>query len=193
MEGSKNLELIASVATAAEGVVLAQQHRPDLIILDLVLGGRNGLELLAELRSITPGSRVIVYSALDETFYAQRAFAAGAEGYVMKEAGLLALEEALRTVTQGAPYASDAIKRALLEEAVKGRPATPPLGVAGLSNQELHIFRLIGSGISSSAIAAQLGISPKTVSTHRERIKTKLGFNTSRELDRAAEVFFLSK
>jgi len=193
LEGSKHLELIASVATAAEAIALAQQHQPDMIILDLVLGGRNGLELLTELRSIAPSTHVIVYSALDEKLYAQRAFAAGAEGYVMKEAGLLALEEALRTVVQGVPYASEAIKRSLLEEAIKGRLPAAPRGVESLSNQELHIFRLIGSGISSSAIAAQLGISPKTVSTHRERIKNKLGFQTSRELERAAEDFFLSK
>ncbi len=191
LEETESIRLIASAATAADAITLARQHQPDLIVLDLVLGGRSGLELIPELLSVAENAGIIVYSALDERLYAQRAFAAGARGYVMKEAGLLALLEAIRTVAQGVPYASDAIKRALLEKSIKGKATSSPRGIEALSNQELYIFRLIGSGLSSSAIAEQLGISPKTVSSHRERIKNKLGLQTSRELERIAEEAYL--
>ena len=192
MENTGSFRLVGSVATAAEAIAAAQQHQPDLIVLDLVLGSVNGLELIPELLAIVQNACIVVYSTLDEKLYAPRAFAAGARGYVAKQTGLLSLLGALQSVASGTAYASDSVKVALLENSIKAKTGPAALGMESLSDRELYVFRMVGSGLALSAIAAQLGVSPKTVSTYRERIKNKLGFQSGRDLDNAAEQFFLS-
>ena len=189
LDGCDRFELLGKAEDHHAARRLSTQWQPDLIILDLLLGGRDGLELISELLENAGAASIIIYSSLPEGTHARRAFRAGARGYVMKEAGLHALLEALETVACGEPYASAAVKQSLLEECI-GKKSPGNSRVESLSNQELHIFRLIGSGLGSLEIAAQLSISPKTVSSHRERIKNKLGLPSGRELVRRAEDFF---
>ena len=185
---ASEFELIGKAQDHTEAMDLVGRLKPDLMVLDLLMGGRDGFELITTLTGQNKGLRIVVYSSLPEQTHARRAFRAGARGYVMKETGLVVLLEAIRAVARGESYASDAIKQALLEDCINGRAACD---TERLSNQELHIFRLIGLGLGSAEIAAKLGISPKTVSSHRERIKDKLGVQTARDLNRKAELFSL--
>ncbi len=190
LKAATDFEWLGISANAAEAVVRAGALQPGVIVLDLMLGGRDGLELIAGLLQTAPSTRIVIFSALDEKVYALRAFTAGASGYVMKESGFPALLKAIRSVATGEPFASDRVKQALLESAVGRRLPASTTQIEQLSNQELCVFRLLGSGMGSADIATQLGISPKTVSTHRERIKNKLGIHTARELESRAEQSF---
>jgi len=190
LKGAPDIEWLGACSNASDTLARAGDLQPEVIVLDLMLGGRDGLELIGSLLKAAPATRIVIFSALDERTHARRAFSAGAHGYVVKEAGFVALLKAIRSVAAGEPYASDRVKQGLLEEAIGRKPDASTGAVDRLSNQELYVFRLLGSGLGSAEIAAKLGISQKTVSTHRERIKNKLGIHTARELERKAEQFF---
>lgn len=158
--------------------------RPDVIILDLVLGGRDGIELMQELLAIHGRARVVVYSSQDERVFAPRVLQAGGSGYVAKSEDLSVVAKAVDAVTEGRLYFSTRVSALLLRQAARIRPADNPY--EALSNRELQVFRLIGEGRSSQEIADQLQLSIKTVGTYRERLKIKLYLENNRDLERAA-------
>ncbi len=164
-----------------------ERQAPDMVILDLLLDGRSGLELLPGILRVAPAVRVVIYSSLDETRHALRAFRLGAKGYVMKSAPHDHLLDALRKVAAGGLYASEGVRQLLIDEAAGGTGNTE--GLDGLSIQQLHVFRLLGEGYDTAQIAARLGVSLKTVHTHRERIKQKLHLHSGVELVRSAEAY----
>lgn len=170
---------------------LVKEEKPDIIVLDLLLDGRNGLELIPSIHSIAPATRFVVYSSMDETRNAPRAFRSGAMGYVMKKEAPPVLLQALRTVRVGKRYASETVQQLLMNEAILGARQTT--GVDELSNQQLHVFRLLGEGFSVNEVAAKLGISGKTVHSHRERIKDKLNLHSGIELQKSAEIYYRSE
>jgi DNA-binding NarL/FixJ family response regulator len=171
-----------------EAITVATDERPDIIILDLQLPGRNGIEAIPELRKCCPNCKIVVFSSLQESLYAVRALKAGAQAYVHKEAGMAQLLEALCTVRDGKIFVSETVQQDILHFHSGGKVAVDDLSV--LSNQELNVLRLIGNGLRLSDIAAELGISPKTVGTHRERIKNKLTLHSGKELDQFAMARF---
>jgi len=164
-----DFEWLEAADTPRRALEEAERLQSDLIVLNLMLGGRDGLELIGALIEKAPGAWVVVCSSLDEKIYARRALSAGAAGN---------------------PYVSEDVQKAILRDSIGRKSPTESPGIDALSNQELCVFRLIGSGLGSAAVAEKLGISPKTVGTHRERIKSKLGFRSARELERRAEEFF---
>lgn len=164
-----------------------ERQLPDLIILDLLLDGRSGLDLLPGILRVAPAARVVIYSSLDETRHGLRAFRLGAKGYVMKSAPHEQLLEALRKVAAGGLYASEGVLQLLIHEAAGGEVNTE--GLDGLSIQQLHVFRLLGEGYDTAQIAARLGVSLEEVHTHRERIKQKLHLLSGVELMRSAEAY----
>lgn len=174
-------------ANATEARRQFEQHRPELAIVDLVLGGRDDLGLLRELHDRHSAARILVYSAQPELIYAPRAFQAGACGYLMKDAGIEAVPEALAVVMGGDVYASSAVQRAMFRDAAGGR--APSGELAKLSDRELQVLRLLGSGRSTAEIAAELSLSIKTVGTYRERLKNKLGADNAQQLERRAADF----
>jgi len=176
------LELVSTCNQ--EAISLAVEERPDIIILDLQLPGRNGIEAIPELRKCCSNCRIVVYTSLQESLYAVRAIKAGAHAYVHKEAGMRQLLEALRAVRDGKIFVSETVQQDILRFHSDGKDSADDLSV--LSNQELNVLRLIGNGLRSSDIAAELGVSPKTVGTHRERIKNKLSLHSGKELDQFA-------
>jgi DNA-binding NarL/FixJ family response regulator len=162
--------------------------RPDFIVLDLALGARDGVELVRELALLHPAGRSLVFSALPELTYARRVFAAGGHGYLMKDDGAETVPAALAALARGERHASRAVQAALFQEFTAGaKPLQGRDAVAALSPRELQILRLVAAGRSLSEMASELSLSVKTIGTHRERLKNKLGVDTARELASAAE------
>lgn len=161
--------------------------RPDFVVLDLMLGGRDGIDLLRELSTLAPGARILVYSAQPEATYAPRAFRAGAWGYLMKDAGIERLPDALAALQRGERFASPTMRDAMFQHAAAGRSAAIDAG--GLSDRELQILHLLGRGYGTAAIAAELALSIKTIGTYRERLKDKLGAENAQALEQRAAEF----
>jgi DNA-binding NarL/FixJ family response regulator len=179
-------EVCGEAATVAAARELAERERPEVIVLDLLLGGRDGMELIGELRERQAGAKILVYTSQDERQYARRALRAGAAGYVMKSVPIDELGQALATLQRGELAVSVAVQRALVEEALGRRVGDP---TEALSDRELQVFRLMGAGRSSAEVAQELKLSIKTVGTYRERLKDKLDVGTARELERRAAAF----
>jgi len=188
LEESPDFTLNQAASCNHEALSLAESKHPDIVILDLVLPGRSGLEIIPEIHQTCPKCRVVIYSSLPEELYAARSIQAGARAYIHKEEGLSKLLDALRAVREGRIFVSENVQQDLLRRHAGDRDSTNDLSV--LSNQELNVFRLIGTGLRLSEIAAELGISPKTVGTHRERIKNKLTLHSGKELDQMAMTRF---
>ena len=160
--------------------------KPHLLLTALRLGTGDCLEFVKSLKSERPGLLILVFSAFEETIFAERAMRAGAEGYVMKKAPKEELLEAIREILGGNIYVSrDVAMRAFkksLETRPENRSAPPSIGIEKLSDREMHIFFLLGSGLGNSQIANSLSLSVKTIESHRENIKHKLDLSCSRDL-----------
>jgi DNA-binding NarL/FixJ family response regulator len=183
IEQSGRYEVCGEAGAPAEALKLAAGEQPDLIILDLMLGGRGGADFVTECLRLARATRVLVLSQHDETLYAERVVAAGARGYLMKGEELDGVVEALAAIMRGEIVLSPRMNARILARRFHG---TPHGRYSELSNREMQIFLLIGAGRSTGEIAAELGLSPKTVGAHREHIKTRLGLATAAELEREA-------
>jgi DNA-binding NarL/FixJ family response regulator len=190
IERSKAFAICGEAAETAEALKVARRESPDLMLLDLQIAGRGGLDLLSELLETLPDLQVLILSQHDETLFAERALRAGARGYLMKGEQLDGIVEALHALRQGEIVLSRRMTARLISRSV--RPV-PNIAYGSLSNRELQIFLLIGSGRTTSQIAGELCLSPKTVGAHRENIKLKLGLTTGAELDREAVTYVANK
>jgi DNA-binding NarL/FixJ family response regulator len=182
----KDLMVCCEAATAAEAMRRIDSDPPDLAIVDVSLEGSSGLELIKDLRVRHPEVRVLVLSMHDESLYAERMLRAGARGYVMKQAGGETLMTAIRQVLSGRVYLSDQMSARLLDALTERRPRASHSPIEKLSDREFEIFQLVGEGKSTHEIAQQLHLSPKTVDTHRGRIKEKLQLKSVTALVRHA-------
>jgi DNA-binding NarL/FixJ family response regulator len=172
-----------------------QEARPQLLLTALRLGTGDSLEFVKALKSERPTLLILVYSAFEETIFAERALRAGAEGYVMKKAPKEELLAAIREIVGGNIYVShDVAMRAFkksLETRSEQQPrsARPTIGIERLSDREMHIFFLLGSGLGNTQIAHSLNLSVKTIESHRENIKHKLDLSCSRDLVACAKKY----
>jgi len=177
----EDLRVDRDVGTAAEAVAACLADPPDLVIADISLPDKNGMELIKDLRALNEGLRILVVSMHDESLYAERVLRAGARGYVMKEEAPESLILAVRTVLAGGVFVSPRVSARILESfAGPRRGGDSP--VSRLSDRELEIFRLIGEGLGSRDIAGRLNISVRTIGAHRAHIKEKLGLRDATEL-----------
>jgi two-component system, NarL family, response regulator FusR len=163
------------------------EHRCELLLFDLGLGNDFGLAALPRLRSDWPAMKILVLTSMAEDLFAERALHAGADGFVMKSALAQTLLEAVDTVLAGGVYASPRVSAGLLRRAA-GRDA--PEGRPALSNRELEVLRGIAAGQSTRDIAEALNRSVKTIETHKQALKTKLGAETPAQLLRLAVAWF---
>src|SRR5438552_14094744 len=167
--------------------------KPQLLVTALRLGTGDRLEFVKALKAEKPGLLILVYSAFEEAIFAERALRAGAEGYVMKTAPKEELLAALRDILSGNIYVSrDVAMRAFkksLESQPEHRLAPSTIGIEKLSDREMHIFHLLGSGLGNTQIARSLHLSVKTIESHRENIKHKLDLSCSRDLLACAKKF----
>lgn len=157
---------------------LLRELRPDALVVDLSLGaGGDGFNIVRDVHAHFPEMPILVLSMHDETVYADRLFAQGAAGYIMKQAAAEQLVTALRSVLRGERFMSDNLKRHLTERGIDA-------GEQGdrLSARELQVISLIGSGFGTREIADRLSLSVKTVETHRLAIKRKLSLDTNAQL-----------
>jgi DNA-binding NarL/FixJ family response regulator len=169
--------------------------KPQLLLTALRLGTGDSLEFLKALKSERPALLILVYSAFEETIFAERAFRAGAEGYVMKKAPKEELLTAIREVMNGNIYVSHDVAMRAFKKSLESpsdqqhRPTRPTIGIEKLSDRETHIFFLLGSGLGNSQIAHSLNLSVKTIESHRENIKHKLDLNCGRDLVACAKKY----
>jgi two-component system invasion response regulator UvrY len=171
--------IIGEASNGQEVLTKAAAEPWDVVLLDISMPGRNGLEVLRQLQSINPTLPVLVFSMHAENQYAVRAFKAGAAGYLTKDSLPEELVTAVRRILQGRRYVSAALAEHLVVELAHGLE-TPPH--ARLSDRELQVLCLLAAGKTVSAIAAELSLSVKTVSTHRSRILEKMRMKTNAEL-----------
>jgi DNA-binding NarL/FixJ family response regulator len=179
-----DLEVCGVAQQTREAILSLEALEPDLVITDIGLPGRDGLELTKDIKARWPRIPVLIFSVHDERLYAGRALRAGARGYCNKNAGAEALLEAVRTILLGRMAFSAETTTQLLEES-SGRPSTTnPFSI--LSDREFEVLRLFGVGRTNQEVAISLGLSAKTVETHSLNIRKKLGLRSPAELIRHA-------
>ena len=182
-----DLEVVADVGTMREARDALVAHQPDLLVLDLGLGDEFGLGGLPRLREDSPQTRILVLSSHAEQLYAERVLRAGAHGYVMKSAPSADLLVAVRQVLAGKISLSSAQQEAMLQRAAgPGGKSTRP----ELSARELEVLRQVAAGRSTAEIAQTLHRSVKTIESHKQALKSKLGAATPTELMRMAIAHF---
>lgn len=166
-----------SAATARELRTLVTRQPPHVLVMDLMLQEADGLALIKDLATLAPTLRIVVFSDHPEDIYAERCLRAGAHGYVMKRDPVATLFRAIRDTAAGGIAVSPRVATSVLGR-LMGRASQPTGTVATLTDRELQVFRLVGRALSTRAIAAQLGVSIKTIEAHRENIKGKLAVET---------------
>lgn len=179
-----HLEPVGEAGTIPEALELLQKVKPDLAIVDISLQGKNGLELVKNIRTVYPAVRVLVVTMHEENLYGERAISAGASGYVMKHEEPAVLLNAVRTVLEGKVAVSENLRERMLSNIVGGRSSGDP--ITRLSDRELEVFRFIGRGYGAAEIAELLHLSVKTVNAYRDHIKDKLHITTAADLRRYA-------
>jgi DNA-binding NarL/FixJ family response regulator len=188
-----DLELVLATGDPAAALDAIASFQPHLVILDMTLPGKNGLELLKDMRALAPDIQVLVLSMHDETLYAERVLKAGGRGYIMKDSPADEISKALRTVLDGQIYISPRISGRIIEAFSGSRSAKTASPVDRLSDREFQVFQLIGQGRSTKEIGGQLNISAKTVEVHRIAIKKKLNIGTAAELAHHAVLWINSQ
>jgi len=154
---------------------------PDILIVDISLNGPDGLDLLKNIRLKYPTLPVLILSMHDESIYAERALRAGANGYIMKQEATEKVLVALRRILGREIYVSERIANKMLQHYIGGSAVTRS-PIAGLTDRELEVFRLIGDGHGTRQIAEELHLSVKTVESYQAHIKEKLSLHNAREL-----------
>ena len=182
LENEQGFEWAGSARTVAGATELIARARPDAVVLDLNLGGNDGIAFLKQVRTLAPDAALLCYTMNEEALFALKALRAGAAGFLSKQEPLEELSRALRAVCAGEKVYSRQVQRALFGGV---RPAGD-IGLDGLTDREVQVLRLIGLAKVNHEIAAELGLSVKTVSAHRESLKGKLNLHSSPELVRHA-------
>jgi len=192
IDAESDLVVCAQVESADEAMRVLPDEKPDVVVVDISLGDRSGLELVKDIRARWPDMPMLVLSMHDELLYAERALRAGAKGYIMKQEATEKVMEGIRKVLDGELYVSERMAARLMDQAVNAKPAgTNPL--TRLSDRELEVFTMIGHGLGTREIANKLILSIKTVEAHREHIKEKLNLRSGTELMRYAVQYTLQE
>jgi len=186
IESEADLTVCGEAATRAAALKLIRKTRPDLVIVDLLLGGDDGLDLVKTMKKHHPKIPALVLSMHDESVYAERSLRAGAKGYVTKQQLDETLLLALRRVLGGETYLSKKLEARLAMKYLGGETLETDASLEALSDRELQVFRLIGEGHSTRQIAELVNLSVKTIESHLEHIKQKLTLASSVELAQRA-------
>jgi two-component system response regulator NreC len=182
LESEVGVEVVGEAADAEEAIERVAAEQPDVLLLDVVLPGRSGIEALPDLLAAAPETQVLVLSMQDDPSYVRQAFAAGATGYLLKEAADAELRQAIRDVADGRRYVHPLLgaRLAAAETTSEAKPTDR------LSEREHEVLHLLALGHTNQEIAKILFISIRTAETHRARIMQKLGLSTRAEIVRYA-------
>lgn len=180
------LVVCGEAENAREALEAVEKLNPDLVLADITLPGRNGLELIRDLRAVRPGLPVLVLSMHDASVFAERVLRAGGRGYISKQQSGQRLIHAIHHVLSGQIYLSDEVSTRLFDSLTGHVPAKTLSPVEQLTDRELEVFTLIGQARETKEITRRLGMSAKTVEAHRASIKRKLKLKTGPELTRHA-------
>lgn len=180
VESEPDLRVSHEAGTAREALAYLETEKPDLVLVDMTLPDRSGLELIKDIRAAFEGVLCLAISMHDEELYAERVLRAGGRGYVMKEEAPDKLIQAIRRVMSGGVFLSEKMEARVVELfAGGGRGGSP---VDRLSDRELEVFQLLGQGHGTREIAGKLSVSVRTIDAHRAHIKEKLGLRDATEL-----------
>jgi DNA-binding NarL/FixJ family response regulator len=186
LSGEPDFEICGEADSAATALTAVQRLQPDVVVLDLTLGSDDGLAVLRTLREQFPAVRVLVLSMHDEMLYAERLLAMGAHGYVMKQESPEVFLAALRKVSAGEHFVTAAVGSRLFGKLARLREQGSTPGGDRLTGRERDVLREVGRGLGTQEIAAALGMSAKTVDSHRRNIREKLGLASPGDLVRYA-------
>jgi two-component system invasion response regulator UvrY len=186
LERDESLTVVGEAAAMAEALMLDVQLQPDVIVLDIALPGVSGIEILRRLIARRPDARVLMFSMYQDGIYATHAMNAGAFGYLSKASAPDLLVSAVRTVAAGSRFMSPDVQLAMTTQSATARQLANALSI-----RELEVLRLLAQGYGVEAIAARLGLSPKTAANHQSSIKQKLGAGSALQLILIAQQFGL--
>jgi len=172
LTGMRGIEVVAEATNGKEAVDLVGSVNPDVVLMDIGMKELNGIEAAALITRDSPSVRVIILSMHDTQDFVSQALKAGAAGYVLKDAAPLELEFALQAVTNGETYLSPRVSRQVVQSYV--RPPEPQIGLEALSPRQREILKAIASGRTTKQIAFDLGLSIKTIETHRAQLMERL-------------------
>lgn len=184
----EDLEIVAEAENGRQAVQLARQHQPEVVVLDIAMPGLNGIEAARQIIRATPATKVLVLTSYGDDEFVHQLVEAGATGYLLKQSAAHELIQAIREVQKGNSFFSAAVARRLREQAhqsfLSGKPASPPS--QQLTPREREVLQLIAEGLANKQIAAELGISIKTIEKHRQQVMNKLGLHDVASLTRHA-------
>lgn len=188
LEAEGNIAVVGEAATGRQAVELAKKLRPAVIVMDIAMPLLNGLEATRQILKAVPGAKVLMLSAHSDDAYVEQVMALGAAGYLLKQTSARVLAEAVRAVQKGNTFFSASIARRWHdqhEKSLKGGDLRKKEG-ARLSSREVEVLQLVAEGLANKQVAAELGISVKTVEKHRQSLMAKLSIHDTAGLTRYA-------
>jgi DNA-binding NarL/FixJ family response regulator len=186
IEREVDLTVCSQAACIRQALEMIESSNPDIAVVDISLGGENGIELIKDIKLRHPQLPVLVHSMHDESVYAERSLRAGAKGYITKKEPPQKLLEAIREVLQGEIFLSTAMTRQILHAVGGDRADRKTSPFRELSDREFEVFELTGQGLGTKEIAGTLHLSEKTIQAHRDHIREKLNLPDGRHLTRFA-------
>jgi two-component system response regulator NreC len=186
LEAEADFSLVGETGDGLEAVRLAERLRPDVVVLDLMMPGINGLEATRQIRNCCPKTHVVILSMHADEAYVLEALKNGASGYVLKDSSADDLARAVRGVVAGRRYLSAPLSERAIEVYMQKAQETPLDAYEELTNREREVLHLVAAGHSNAEIAEQLSISSRTVETHRANMMHKLNLNSQTDLIRYA-------
>jgi DNA-binding NarL/FixJ family response regulator len=186
INNESDLTVCGEADDAQRALRLITMTHPDIVVVDLFLKNASGLDLIKDIKIRFPQLPTLVLSMQEESLYAERSLLAGARGYITKQQAIQHIASAIRKVLNGEIHVSEEITKKILDRVLSNPKDQENTRVGALSDRELEVFRLIGRGFGPQEIARQLGLSVKTVDSHREKLKRKLNLTSAAELTRYA-------
>ena len=188
LEGESDIAVLGEAVSGRQAVELVRKLRPDVVVMDIAMPLLNGLEATSQIRRLAPNTRVLILSAHSDDAYVERVAALGASGYLVKQTAVHTLKEAIREVHRGRAFYSPDVAKKLRRHNPKPLDPKDPLRTqfASLSAREAEVLQLIAEGSANKQVAAELGISIKTVEKHRDHLMRKLDIHDTAGLTRFA-------
>lgn len=183
----RNYSVVAEAGNGKEGITLGKQHEPDIMLVDISMPGKNGIQMIRDLKDNLPDTRFIIISMHSEADYIVEAFRAGASGYMVKESAASNLIKGLDTVARGELFLDDALSQEVVFKLLQAKGSTEEERqdpYSTLTSREQEVMRMLAEGLTTKDVAAKLYISPKTVENHRTNLMKKLGLQSTVELIR---------